>query len=212
MRKPEHERSSRAPASPPAHTTGFYTDNQSQTRVATHATDRHSPRRSRHEISPPRSHHYQTGGSSTATNYQSPYGPSTATNYQSPYGPSTATNYQSPYGPSGNNYGGPINNQPAYNSAIYGGGLANPGAPLQSSAYPYPAPITHSNHQAGAPSQSSGYPSAAPATTPHSGYHVGSNDREGERQSTRPGETSGSTSTNQRPPGPRGPGGRDIFS
>ena len=206
---PEHGQSSRAPASPPAHTTGFYTDNQSQTRVATHATDRHSPRRPRHEISPPRSHHYQTGDSSTVTNFQSPYVPG------------------------GNNYGRVSDNQPAYSAAPFGGGLANAGAPLQSLDYSYPAPTTQSNyhagtpsqslgypraapaptpcgnHQAGAPSQSSGYPYTAPARTPYSGYHAGSDDREGERRSTRPGETSGSTSTNQRPPGPRGPGGRD---
>ncbi|KAK0515591.1 hypothetical protein JMJ35_001625 [Cladonia borealis] len=170
-----------------------------------------SPNGPRHEHSPPRSHHYQTGDSSTATNFQSPYGQS------------------------GNNYGRPINNQPAYNSAIYGGGLANAGAPLQSSDYSYPAPTTHSNYHAGAPSQSLGYPCAAPALTPysnyhasaplqslgypypapaptpHSGYHAGPSDREGERRSTRPTETSGYTSPKSTPKGPRDPGGRDVY-
>ena len=179
----------------------------------THYTD--SPNGPRPEHGSPRSHHYQTGGSSTATNFQSPYASSS------------------------NNYGRVIENQPAYNSAPYGGGLANAGAPSQSLGYshaapaptPYsnyyagapsqslgyllaaPAPTPYSNSQAGVPSQSFGNPYTAPAPTPHSGYHAGSSDREGERRSTRPRETSGSTSTNQRPPGPRGPGGRDdVYS
>ena len=180
-----YRRSSKASAPPPAHMIGFTPINQYQPHEMTHATDRHSPRRSRHEFSPPRSYHYQTSDSSTATDFQPPYGPSA------------------------NNNDRLIDNQPAYNSATYGGGLANAGAPLQSLDYSCSASTTHSSYHAGAPLQSLDYSYAAPAPTPHSGYHAGSSDREGERRSTRPIETSGYTSITPRPPGPRGPGGRD---
>ena len=162
---PKHKRSSKASALPAAHTTGLAPFNQYQPHGMTHATDRHSPKRPRHEPGPPSSHQYQTSDSSTATNLQSPYGSS------------------------GNNYGRLIDNQPVYNSAMYGGGHSNVGAPLQSLKNPY----------------------AARAPAPHSGYHAGSNDREGGRRSTRPTEIPGYTSTKPRPngSGPLAPGYRD---
>lgn len=160
---PGHRQSSKASASPHAHTTGFTPINQYQPQEMTHATDRHSPRRLRHEFGPPRNHHYQTSDTSTATNFQSPYGPS------------------------GNNYGRLIDNQPMYKPAIYGGGRPNAGAPSQSLDYPY----------------------AAPAPAPHSGYHAGSSDREGERRSTRPTEISGYPSTKPAQKRPLAPGYRD---
>ena len=140
---------------------------------------------------------------------------------------STAANFLSPYGPSGNNYGRPIDNEPTHNSATYGGGFANAGAPSQSLDYPQAPPPPYSNYHAGtplqslgypcaaappppysnyhaaAPSQSSGYSYTAPASTPHRGCHAGSSDREGERQSTPPTETSGYTSTTPGQSGPR---------
>ena len=122
---PGHRQSSKASAFPPAYTTGFTPINQYQPHEMTHATDIHSPRRPRHELRPPRSHHYQTNDNSTATNFQAPYGPS------------------------GYNDGMLIGNQPAYNSALYSGGRTNAGPPFQSLDYPYAAPIPHSDYHAG---------------------------------------------------------------
>ena len=101
---------------------------------------------------------------------------------------STATNFQSPYGPSGDNDGRLTGNRPAYNSAPYSGGRTNTGPPFQSLDYSYVAP------------------------TPHSDYHAGRSNRERERRSTRPTETSGYRSITPRPKGPRAPDGRyDIY-
>ncbi len=146
---PGHRQSSKASAFPPAYTTGFTPINQYQPHEMTHVTDIHSPRRPRHELSPPRSHHYQTSNSSTATNFQSPYGPS------------------------GYNNGRLIHNQPAYNSAIYSGGRTNTGPPFQSPNYPYAAPTSHSDYHAGwsdkggerrstRPTETLGYPPITP--------------------------------------------------
>ena len=179
----KHKRSSKTSALPAAHTTGLAPFHHYQPHEMSYTTDPHSPRRPRHEPGPPRSHQYQTSDSSTATNLQSPYGSS------------------------GNNYGRLIDNQPVYNSAMYGGGHPNAGAPLQSLNYPYPAPTTHSNYHAGAPSQSLDYP--YPAPIPNTGYQAGSSDREGECRSTRPTERSGYPSTKPAQKRPLAPGYRD---
>lgn len=66
----------------------------------------------------------------------------------------------------------------------------------------------HAN--AGAPLQSLDYPYAAPAT--HSNYHAGSSDKERERRSTHPTETSGYTSTKTSQKRPLAPGYRgDVY-
>ena len=158
---PGHRQSSKASAFPPAYTTGLTPINQYQPHEMTHPTDIHSPRRPRHKLSHPRSHHYHNTNSSTATNFQFSCGPS------------------------GNNDGRLIENQPAYNSAVYSGGRTNAGPLFQSLDYPYVAPKPHNNYQAGW------------------------SDRDGERWSTRPTKTSGYPSIKPRPKGPRDPGGQD---
>ena len=121
--EPGHGQSSESSALPPAHTTGFTPVNQYQSHERTHATGIHSRKRSRNELSPPRSHHYQNSESSTATGFPTPYGPS------------------------GSNDGKLIDNQLAYSSATFGGGRTNAGPPFQSPDYPSGAPIPYSYYQ-----------------------------------------------------------------
>ena len=136
-----HGQSSEASAFPRAHTTGFNPVYQYQPDERTHASDTYCSRGSRHELSHPSSHHYQTSNSSTATNFHSPYGQI------------------------GNNDGRLISNQAAYNPATFGGGYTNTGPPLQSLGNPYSAPRPNNAYQAGGSDRQGGRRSTRPPQT-----------------------------------------------
>lgn len=146
---PGYRQNLEASAFSPPLTTGFTPINRYQPHERPPAAGTRSSKRPRHEVSPTRNHHYQTGESSTATNFSSPYGPSD------------------------NNDGRLVDNQSVYKSATVGGGRANAGPPFQMSDYPYGAPNPHSDYhpeqsdrgaerRSTSPSETLGYSSITP--------------------------------------------------